>query len=95
MKDGAVLNNRMTNYIIPTSLDAPEILAYIVEVPFIEGPHGAKGLGELPTDGPAPAIAAAIAMATGAEVNETSFTPEKLHRALNAKRNGTATGSAQ
>lgn len=88
MKDGAVLNNRMTNYIIPTSLDSPEILVHLVELPFIGGPHGAKGLGELPTDGPAPAIAAAIAHATGAEVNETSFTPEKLHRALLAPKTG-------
>ena len=71
-----------TNYIIPTSLDAPEIHTYIVEKPFSGGPHGAKGVGELPTDGAAPAVAAALAMATGADVRETSFTPEKLQRAL-------------
>lgn len=85
MKDGAVLNHRMTNYIIPTSLDAPEIHTYIVEVPYSNGPYGAKGVGELPMDGPAPAVAAAISMATGAHVCEIPFTPEKLQRALSAQ----------
>jgi CO/xanthine dehydrogenase Mo-binding subunit len=81
MKDGAVLNPRMTNYIIPTSLDAPEIRTYLVEVPFSGGPHGAKGVGELPLDGAAPAVAAAIEMAAGVRVTEAPFTPEKLFRA--------------
>ncbi len=72
----------MTNYIIPTCLDAPEIHSYIIEVPYSDGPHGAKGVGELPMDGAAPAITAAIGMATGVHVTEIPMTPERLYQAL-------------
>src|SRR5262245_46097912 len=75
---GRILNNRLTNYIIPTSLDAPEIESIIVENAYAYGPFGAKGIGELPIDGPAPAIAAAIFSATGVCVNEIPITPERL-----------------
>ena len=78
MAGGAVLNHRMTNCIIPTALDAPEIKTYIVEAPYSFGPHGAKGVGELPLDGAAPAVAAAIEHATGVHVNSAPFTPEML-----------------
>ena len=82
LKDGRVLNNRMQNYIIPTSLDAPRIESIIVENPYPFGPHGAKGVGELPMDGPAPAVAAAILNATGTLVEELPITPDRLLRAL-------------
>jgi CO/xanthine dehydrogenase Mo-binding subunit len=87
-KDGRVVNNRMTNYIIPTSLDAPEIETILVEKEYPYGPFGAKGLGELPMDGTAPAIAAAVLNATGAFVSEIPVTPERLMVALegSAKR---------
>jgi CO/xanthine dehydrogenase Mo-binding subunit len=78
MEGGAVLNNRMTNCIIPTALDAPEIYAYVVEEPYSFGPHGAKGVGELPLDGAAPAVAAAVEHATGVHVDSAPFTPEML-----------------
>ncbi|HEX4802013.1 MAG TPA: molybdopterin cofactor-binding domain-containing protein, partial [Myxococcaceae bacterium] len=82
LKDGRVLNNRMQNYIIPTSLDAPSIESIIIENPYPFGPHGAKGVGELPMDGPAPAVAAAILNATGTLVEELPITPDRLLRAL-------------
>jgi CO/xanthine dehydrogenase Mo-binding subunit len=82
LKDGRVLNNRMQNYIIPTSLDAPRIESIIIENPYPFGPHGAKGVGELPMDGPAPAVAAAILHATGTLVDELPITPERLLGAL-------------
>lgn len=78
MKDGRYLNHRMTDCIIPTSLDAPEMEVFLVEHPYEHGPNGAKGLGELPMDLPAPAIAAAIEQATGVEVDSAPFTPEML-----------------
>jgi CO/xanthine dehydrogenase Mo-binding subunit len=77
---GRMLNNRLTNYIIPTSADAPEIKTILVENEYPYGPFGAKGVGELPMDGPAPAIAAAIFDATGLLVNEIPITPERLER---------------
>jgi len=79
---GRVVNNRLTNYIIPTSLDAPEMETIIVEKEYPYGPFGAKGVGELPMDGAAPAIAAAIFNATGAFVTEIPITPERLLAAL-------------
>jgi CO/xanthine dehydrogenase Mo-binding subunit len=68
----------MTNYIMPTSLDLPRIRVYFDERPYPHGPAGAKGIGELPMDGPAPAIANAVAHATGADVRTLPITPERL-----------------
>ncbi len=85
---GRVVNNRLTNYIIPTSLDAPEMETILVEKEYPHGPFGAKGVGELPMDGTAPAIAAAIFNATGALVSEIPVTPERLLAALEEKSRG-------
>ena len=63
--DGLMRNGQMTNYIMPTSADLPPIHVYFEETPCIHGPGGAKGIGELPMDGPAPAILNAIEHATG------------------------------
>lgn len=78
-KDGKILNPRMTNYIIPTALDAPPFHVDIVEAPYAYGPGGgAKGVGELPMDGGAPAIAAAIEHATGIAAHDLPLLPEQL-----------------
>lgn len=81
---GRIINNRLTNYIIPTSLDAPDMETIIVENQYPHGPFGAKGVGELPMDGAAPAIAAAVFNATGAFVSEIPITPERLQVAMEA-----------
>jgi CO/xanthine dehydrogenase Mo-binding subunit len=83
---GRIVNNRMTNYIIPTSLDAPEMETIIIEKPYPHGPFGAKGVGELPMNGAAPAIAAAVFDATGAFVTEIPITPERLQAAMEDQR---------
>jgi CO/xanthine dehydrogenase Mo-binding subunit len=85
---GRVLNNRLTNYIIPTSLDAPEMETIIVEKEYPHGPFGAKGVGELPMDGAAPAIAAAIFNAIGAFNPEIPITPERLQAVMEQKAGG-------
>ncbi|MFN0108719.1 MAG: xanthine dehydrogenase family protein molybdopterin-binding subunit [Blastocatellia bacterium] len=59
-REGRMVNNQMTNYIMPTSADLPPIRVYFEELPYAYGPSGAKGIGELPMDGPAPAILNAI-----------------------------------
>ena len=87
-KDGRVWNHQLTNYIIPTSADAPPIDTIIVEDPYSRGPQGAKGVGELPMDVPAPAVVAAIAHATGIHAGELPVTPERLMRAIADARNG-------
>lgn len=75
---GRLLNNRLQTYIIPTALDTPDFETTIVEKPYSHGPMGAKGLGELPMDGGAPAIINAIANATGLRIDDLPATPEKL-----------------
>ncbi len=77
-REGRMANAQMTNYIMPTSVDLPPIRVYFDEVPYPHGPAGAKGIGELPMDGPAPAIANAIAHATGADVRRLPLTPEAI-----------------
>ncbi len=78
MKDGGYQNDRLATYLIPTALDAPRIRTILVENPYSGGPFGAKGIGELPMDGPAPAIIAAIHDATGVWLDEIPATPEKV-----------------
>jgi CO/xanthine dehydrogenase Mo-binding subunit len=75
---GRMMNNQMTNYIMPTSADIPPIRVFFEEVPYQYGPLGAKGIGELPMDGPAPAILNAVENATGLAVNEIPLLPEML-----------------
>ena len=77
-RDGRMINAQMTNYIMPTSMDIPPIRVFFEEVPYRFGPAGAKGIGELPMDGPAPAIFNAVAHATGADVTRLPLTPERL-----------------
>ncbi|MBM3180527.1 MAG: xanthine dehydrogenase family protein [Chloroflexi bacterium] len=82
-KDGIVLTDQLSTYLIPTILDIPDsVESVIVEVPDPNGPWGARGLGELPFLPVAPAIAAAIHDATGVWINELPFTPERVLRAL-------------
>jgi CO/xanthine dehydrogenase Mo-binding subunit len=71
-------NNQMTNYIMPTSADLPAIYVHFEETPSIHGPQGAKGIGELPMDGPAPAILNAIEHAIGIAFTEIPLLPEDI-----------------
>jgi CO/xanthine dehydrogenase Mo-binding subunit len=73
---GRMANGQMTNYIIPTSMDIPPIRVIFEERPYAYGPMGAKGIGELPMDGPAPAILNAIENATGLSLVSVPATPE-------------------
>jgi CO/xanthine dehydrogenase Mo-binding subunit len=77
-REGRMVNGQMTNYIMPTSMDVPPIRVFFEEIPYARGPAGAKGIGELPLDGTAPAIANAIANATGADITCIPITPEAL-----------------
>jgi CO/xanthine dehydrogenase Mo-binding subunit len=79
---GRMINNQMTNYIIPTAVDIPPIRVFFEENPYAYGPKGAKGIGELPMDGAAPAILNAIENATGVSINHIPLMPESLMEAL-------------
>jgi CO/xanthine dehydrogenase Mo-binding subunit len=84
-KDGRMINNQMTNYIMPTAEDIPPIRVFFEEVPYEYGAYGAKGIGELPMDGPAPAIVNAIVHATGVNFNSIPLLPEDIYRGLTAE----------
>ncbi|HEX2724081.1 MAG TPA: xanthine dehydrogenase family protein molybdopterin-binding subunit [Gemmatimonadaceae bacterium] len=77
MRNGAMANSQLTNYVIPTTLDMPEVDVVMMENPYPGGPFGAKGLGELPMDGPAPAVVNALRH-FGLDVREIPATPELL-----------------
>jgi CO/xanthine dehydrogenase Mo-binding subunit len=83
--EGRMQNNQMTNYIIPTSMDVPPIRVFFEEVPYAYGPAGAKGIGELPMDGAAPAILNAIEHATGISFNQVPLMPEMMIEAMGAE----------
>jgi len=79
LKEGRMANGQLTNYILPTTADAPRIRTIFAEVPYAHGPGGAKGIGELPMDGPAPAVVNAIAAAIGApDLNLVPLLPETI-----------------
>jgi len=83
---GRMVNNQMTNYIVATAQDLPRIRVTFEENnPYPLGPGGAKGLGELPMDGPAPAVLGAIQNALGlVDLREVPLTPERLLDAVEA-----------
>jgi len=83
-KNGRMINNQMTNYVMPTAVDLPPIRVFFEENPYSYGPAGAKGLGELPLDGPAPAILNAVENAIGRPVNRIPLRPEDMMEILNA-----------
>ena len=83
---GRQINPNLTNYIMPTSLDMPEIDVDIVDNYDPTGPFGAKGVGEpclVPT---AAAIVNAIYDAVGVRITSLPATSEKVRAAIKAKR---------
>jgi CO/xanthine dehydrogenase Mo-binding subunit len=84
MKDGRMANAQLTNYIIPTPLDAVPMDIGIMERPYKHGPFGAKGVGEMPIDGPAPAVINALRHC-GFDIRSIPATPERLMRAPRPK----------
>ncbi|MBR57393.1 MAG: hypothetical protein CMH54_04965 [Myxococcales bacterium] len=92
MENGRYLNDRLQTYIVPTTQDSPSFDTILVENPG-GGPFGAKGVGELPMDGGAPAVVAAIENATGVAPVAIPATPERLLDDIQAGR--VVTGSPQ
>src|SRR5580700_5659567 len=77
-QNGRMHNGQMTNYIMPTSADLPKIRVFFEELGNVHGAYGAKGIGELPMDGPAPAIVNAIGDASGARFDSIPLLPEDI-----------------
>jgi CO/xanthine dehydrogenase Mo-binding subunit len=93
LREGRILNDQFSTYIIPTPMDTPEIQPILVERPFEWGPYGAKGLGETPIIAVAPAVTSAIHNAVGVRLREIPATPERVWAALRQSEPG-AGGSA-
>jgi len=79
---GVTLNPGYLEHKSPTIQDYPDIQVIFADIVDPVGPLGAKGLGEVPTVGPAPAIANAIYNATGVRLRRTPFTPDRVLAAL-------------
>jgi len=79
---GRMQNHQMTNYIMPTSADLPPIRVFFKELGNVHGAYGAKGIGELPMDGPAPAIVNAIQDALGIPFDYIPLLPEDIYQRL-------------
>ena len=77
-RQGSMANHQMSNYLIATAADLPRIRVFFEELPYAYGPGGAKGLGELPMDGPAPAILNAVQHALQIAPRQVPMTPEVL-----------------
>ncbi len=77
MRDGRMANAQLTNYIIPTLRDAPSIEVGLLERRYLRGPFGAKGVGEMPIDSPAPAVVNALRHA-GYDLRAIPATPERV-----------------
>jgi CO/xanthine dehydrogenase Mo-binding subunit len=93
VRDGRYVNDRLATYLIPTALDAPRITSILVEAPFPDAPHLAKGVGELPMDVGAPAVVAAIHDATGVWIHDLPATPEKILAALHGPKDPAGAGA--
>jgi CO/xanthine dehydrogenase Mo-binding subunit len=94
-QDGRMQNSQMTNYIMPTSADLPPIRVFFEEMGNVHGAFGAKGIGELPMDGPAPAIVNAVEDALKVGFDSIPLLPEDIFEALTAKSQPQSVGGVR
>jgi CO/xanthine dehydrogenase Mo-binding subunit len=85
VQKGEVQTKSLTTYIVPTSLDVPDLESIPVELEEPSGPFGLKGAGEIAMDGPLPAVANAIADACGIRIFGSPMTAERVLKALKEK----------
>ena len=82
LKDGYMNSHKFSKYLLPTSMDMPDIDTVIIEDPESTAPYGAKGIGEPVTLPVAPAILNAVYDATGVRVKDLPVTPEEFFKDL-------------
>src|SRR5882762_1027635 len=92
-QNGRMQNGQMTNYIMPTSADLPPIRVFFEEMGNAHGAYGAKGIGELPMDGPAPAILNAVEDALGMRFDSLPLLAEDIFESV-SKRMPSASSTA-
>jgi CO/xanthine dehydrogenase Mo-binding subunit len=88
LEKGVTLTPSFSEYLLPTSMDLPDVETILIESGDGVGPFGAKGVGEPSVCSVAPAIANAVYDAVGIRIYDLPLTPEKIVRALRKKREG-------
>jgi CO/xanthine dehydrogenase Mo-binding subunit len=83
VEKGRIKTPNLSTYIIPTSMDIPEMDSIAVELEEETGPFGLKGAGEIGIDGPLPAVANAVADACGIRIFRSPMTAERVLKAVN------------
>ena len=86
VREGQVITKNFSTYILPTSLDIPDIISHAVSGYEETGPFGLKGMGELGVATPLPCIANAIANCTGCRLHQSPLTPERILTAVKERR---------
>jgi len=81
-EEGRVVNPTFRNYRIPAFADTPRTEVYFADTQDAVGPLGAKGMGECPINPVAPALANALADATGVRFRNLPFTPDRIYRRI-------------
>jgi CO/xanthine dehydrogenase Mo-binding subunit len=81
-RKGRIRNNSFTDYLIPTALDVPNLKVTLHVEEYPDGPYGAKGAGELPLVGAAPAYVEAVEQAIGKKLGHAPFNAEDVIAAL-------------
>jgi CO/xanthine dehydrogenase Mo-binding subunit len=94
LENGNNLNTLFANYLIPTSLDLPDLRPIVVESGEGKGPFSARGIGEPPTGPPPAAVARAIEDACGIRLRELPMTPERIIDSLRARLREPESGQA-
>ncbi len=77
-RDGLITNASFTDYLIPTALDMPPVVAELIEDPEPDAPYGVKGVGEPPTVVSTAAVMSAMRAATGRELNRVPVKPDDI-----------------
>jgi CO/xanthine dehydrogenase Mo-binding subunit len=77
-KDGRIVNASFTDYLLPTALDMPPVVAELVEDPEPDAPYGLKGVGEPPTVVSTAAVASALRAATGRPLTRVPVKPDDI-----------------
>ena len=85
-ENGRILNPDFTDYLLLTAEDVPSTRVILVEKPAVEGPFGAKGLGEPPIAPPTGAVANALADLLGVEIHVLPLTPENVISLIESRR---------